>query len=358
MLKMIRKLFLFTLPALGVLIGSWSTFALSWLPENERTFQSIRLPQAMEWLSQNRLTIQPVVVAVIDSGINLLHPNVPLFLKTNPLEINGNQLDDDFNGYRDDYFGFDFLKQSSILTDGNGHGTHVAGIIHQANPNAKVLVLKVLDTDGNGSSSAVIQAIEYAVKSGAKVINLSLGAADQLSQMKEGYEKIIRLARQNNILVLAAAGNDSSNNDQTPVFPANTWEDNIMAICSNNIDGRLSSFSNYALNRVHLCAPGENLLSYNAAYTPAKSANPIGNNLLIYMSGTSQATPLVSAVASILYGLAPNLKPYQVRDLLMGYSSRSISLIGASQSAGVLNAEASIKGLFSKPLPLLPRIDR
>ncbi len=303
----------FSLFTLGLVIAG-STLTLASLEPNKLSFDSIRLSQARQHLNELRIKPEPVIVAVIDTGLAPFHPAFMGKIITN--------------------------ENEPIQIDPDGHGTHVAGLIVQVNPQAKILGVRVLDRNGFGSSDDVVQAIKYSVDKGAKVINLSLGAADLLGRTEPDYERAIRYAREKDVLVLSAAGNDyGSNNDIAAVFPANTWEDNAMAICSNSLNGRLSSFSNYGQFRVHLCAPGEGLLSANSKY------NPTGGNNAFYatMSGTSQATPLVSGVASIIYGLNPKLKAYQVRDILMETTSTSFYLKGASQTGGVLNAEVAIK---------------
>lgn len=309
------------------------------LEVNQLSLQSIRWPQAQALLKSKNLSPQPVTVAVIDTGVAIFHPALRGRILTNSLEIPGNKNDDDQNGFVDDYFGYDFISKSGFQIDSDGHGTHVAGLIAQLNPQARLLAIRVLGQQG-GSPEDIAQAIQYAADRGAKVINLSLGGASQLAQVKGLYEKAIQYAREKNVLILSAAGNNyGSNNDQFAFFPANTWDDNAMAVCSSELNGTLSDFSNYGPWRVHLCAPGRNLLSAHAGYNPLIPQSP----LLVAMSGTSQATPLASAAASLLYGLNPNFKPYQVRDILMKSTTPSSSLKGLSQTGGVLNMESAIQ---------------
>lgn len=341
---MTTSLFKITVSAFALSFGV--SFAQTQEQPNKISFESIRLPHANALISRMNLEIKPVIVAVIDSGISVFHPQLQGKIAINHSEVPSNGKDDDKNGLTDDYLGYDFTKNTSFQVDPDGHGTHVAGIITQVNPMAQILALRVLGDDGNGSAENVSRAIRYAVDRGAKVINLSLGAADTIGKAESSYEPAIKYARQKNVLVLAAAGNNyGSDNDKTAFFPANTWDDNVMSICSNNVNGSLSDFSNWGKWRVHLCAPGENILSANSKYNALN-----GKPQMVYLSGTSQATPIVSGVASLIYGLNPDLKPHQVRDILMSTAGRSQALKGKSQTGGILNAESALFRTLSTKL--------
>src|SRR5690606_560528 len=141
----------------------------------------------------------------------------------------------------------------------NGHGTHVAGIIAGAHsgvaPQARIVPIRVLNTAGKGLIEDLLKGITYAVGRGARILKLSLGGLDLHDLARPQYEKVVAHARKLGVLLVVAAGNDHLNNDKAPVFPANTWDDNVVTVCSVDAHDQLSTFSNYGRLRVHLCAP-------------------------------------------------------------------------------------------------------
>ena len=166
-------------------------------------------------------TGQGVVVAVVDTGVDLSHPELMSQIWVNPGEIAGNGIDDDGNGYVDDTNGWDFAGGDNNPDDGNGHGTHVAGTIAAANNGVgatgvaygtTIMPVAVLGSDGSGSYASVAAGIRYAVDEGAHIINLSLGGSSSSLVFSA-----IQYALANNVLVVAASGNDGAS---TPGYPA------------------------------------------------------------------------------------------------------------------------------------------
>ncbi|MGA1823161.1 MAG: S8 family serine peptidase [bacterium] len=216
-----------------------------------------------------------VVIALIDSGVAFDHPDLRNNVWYNPHEIPGNGLDDDLNGYSDDRHGWDFVNDDNNPSDysrdlyGDGHGTHVAGIIAAQGNNgigiagimwqAQIMPLQVFDLFETGSfRDAIIQninimrAIEYAVENGAMIINCSFGS-EFYSQFQ--YD-LFEYANQHGVLVVAAAGNESTNNDTIPIFPASYDLPNIISVAATDGHNRLSSYSNYGEKSVDVAAPG------------------------------------------------------------------------------------------------------
>lgn len=301
---------------------------------NSQSLQQVEWFQAIETLRRGRFLRAPVTVAVIDSGTSYLNPYISQFLAQNLAEATGiDNLDDDRNGFVDDRLSYDFVNRRNFMIDDNSHGSHVAGIVAGINPEAQILPIKVLNDLGEGNLDDITDAIRYAVGRGAKVINLSLGAITRLSKTKVSYEAAVSWARLHGVLIVAAAGNAASDNDTNAVYPAGTWDDNVISVCATDNNGDLASFSNFGQNRVHLCAPGVEIVS--AGY---EAANP-----WVIQSGTSQATPMVSATAALLFSLYPNLKPYQVRDMIMESVRVVPGLTGHSQTSGVLSVDRAIK---------------
>jgi subtilisin family serine protease len=212
------------------------------------------------------------IVAVIDTGIDWTHADLDDNLWINADEINGNGLDDDGNGYVDDYFGYDFINHDGNPMDDQGHGTHVAGTIGAEgnngvgvtgiNWNVSLMALKFLGADGSGTTSDAIEAILYAVNNGAHIINASWGG-DPFSQ---ALFDAIAYARDHGTIFVAAAGNGDAfgngiDNDANAFYPSGYALDNIISVAATDNSDNLATFSNYGATTVDLAAPGVNILS-------------------------------------------------------------------------------------------------
>jgi thermitase len=265
-------------------------------------------------------------VAVLDTGVQLDHPA----LRDNFVEgvkrydFVGNDsdpsdtpvgLDEDENGLKDEMV---------------GHGTHVAGIVNFVAPEAKIMPLRVLNTEGYGNAFAVAKAISLATRNGANVINLSLGTPSRSKPL----EKAIRDANKKRVLVAAAAGNSGSS---TLYYPAagngvTASADGLVAVSSVNNYGQKSDFANYG-SWVDIAAPGESI----------RSAFPI--SVYAYWSGTSMATPFVSGQAALIHAVYSSLDPGGVEKRIR-CSARSLLVTdpeyGTMLGAGHANVGASL----------------
>jgi subtilisin family serine protease len=248
------------------------------------------------------LTYQPnasanndrVTVAVIDTGADLHHSLLQYHLWRNPGEIgfdkNGrnkstNGIDDDGNGFIDDVNGWNFANSNGILNDLNGHGTHIAGIIAEGNT-AKIMVLKAFDLTLPGSKAveASVAAIKYATAMKVDIINYSGGGLWPSDEER----KALKLAEENGILVVAAAGNEKSNSDDKKYYPAGYGFSNILSVAAVDQSGHLLPSSNWGKLSVQVAAQGKQVLS------------SLPENQFGAMTGTSQATALVTRTAAML----------------------------------------------------------
>ncbi len=209
-----------------------------------------------------------IVVAVVDTGCDMSHPDLASNLWTNRDEIPGNGLDDDGNGYIDDVHGWDFRDDDNDPSDVSGHGSHVAGIIAAQSDNrlgiagmawrARIMPVRFMGAFDQGTTADAVAAIEYAVSRGARIINCSWGGS--------GYSTILRETMTGSgALFVCAAGNMASDNDDAPFYPASYQADNIMAVAASDQMDRLTWFSNFGTRSVDIAAPGIRIYSlYNS----------------------------------------------------------------------------------------------
>jgi subtilisin family serine protease len=236
-----------------------------------------------------------VTVAVVDTGVDLSHPDLVGALWTNTGEVDANGWDDDGNGYVDDARGWDFIDGDGVPADGYGHGTHVAGIVGAATDNGigvagigwdvTLMPVRVLDDGGNGDDWTVSEGIRYAADNGAQVINLSLGnnSGSFLLQQAVAY------AQQKGALVVAAAGNSNSS---YAFYPASYGD--VVGVAATDSADQKAYFSNYG-TYVDIAAPGTGIYSTELL--------PVG---YAYKSGTSMATPMVSGLAALVWAQYPS----------------------------------------------------
>jgi|GEM_PF-757500 len=279
-----------------------------------------------------------IVVAVIDTGVDVTHPDLVPNLWINDGEIAGNGVDDDGNGYVDDVNGYDFVNRDPDPNDRDAHGTHVAGSVAAAGDDgygvpgvayeSKIMALKFLDGWNGGLSSQAAEAITYAVNNGADVINASWGGPGQSSAIRNA----IAYARSRGVVFVAAAGNEGRNNDQYASYPANYPLDNIISVAATDRRDRLANFSNYGAGRVHVAAPGVDIVST----VPGANWD--------YMDGTSMASPYVAGAAALIRSVAPTMSPRDIRGLLMNSSTEVENLSGLVASGGRIDAFAALAG--------------
>ena len=271
-------------------------------------------------------------VAVIDVGIDLNHTALQPYAWTNPDEFS-NGMDDDGNCLVDDVRGYDFSKRDNSPLDlVNGHGTHVAGIIVDgllATSEVRLMALKSHADDGFGTLFNALCGIYYANEKDARVINLSWGYAGLPSPLLESA--ISRAGDECGALVVASAGNNSTDNDNTPHYPSSFDLDNLISVAALNVaQDDLANFSNFGFQSVDLAAPGERILS------------TLPNDMTGFKSGTSMAAAAVSNAAIQLFEARPELTYINVRESLLDAVEGLNSLEGLVTTGGKLDLPAAL----------------
>ncbi len=288
-----------------------------------------------------------VLVAVIDTGADYNHPDLAENMWINEAEKNGKTgVDDDNNGYVDDIHGMSFVVATAPKADpmdDHGHGTHCSGTIGAKGDdgkgivgvawNAKIMPVKFLGGDGGGSLEGAILAIDYATKMGAKILSNSWGGGGYSQALKEAIDRTHAAGA----LFVAAAGNDSSNNDSTPTYPASYDSPNILTVAAVNNRGTLAPFSNYGKRTVHVAAPGVNVFS------------SITGGHYDSWSGTSMATPHVTGVALLLASAEPKLTGVELKQRIMATVRPLNSVRGKISTGGIVSAFNALTNTIAPP---------
>ncbi|MBW3651713.1 MAG: S8 family serine peptidase, partial [Actinobacteria bacterium] len=226
-------------------------------------------------------TAEGIVVAVIDTGIEISHPDLANRIWVNRGEIPGNGVDDEGNGYVDDVNGWDFFHGDASVfdeSDGDTHGTHVAGVIAAARDDgvgvdglgdARIMPLKFLGPHG-GTTEGAIGAVDYAIKMGARVTNNSWGGAGYSQALAD---KISEAEAAGQVFV-AAAGNEKTDIDDKPMYPASYALDNVVAVAATNAKHELPLWSNVGRRTVDLAAPGADIWSSMPRLAKAVASGP------------------------------------------------------------------------------------
>ena len=288
-----------------------------------------------------------MIVAVIDSGLDYNHVDILGNVWSNSGEIANNGIDDDGNGYVDDVRGWDFANSDNDPMDDNNHGTHVSGTIAATGNNgvgvtgvnwsARVMPLKFITAAGTGATADAIAAIDYAVANGARIINASWGG----SFFSQALFDAIFAANTAGVLFVAAAGNNGTDNDITPNYPASYDIPNIISVAATDNADALAAFSNFGATSVDLGAPGVSILS------------TIPANGYASFSGTSMASPHVAGVAALALSREPTLSAAGLKSALLDNTDPVASLPGRTVTGGRLNAFNTLSSIGA-PVPPPP----
>ena len=254
-----------------------------------------------------------VTVAILDSGVDLTHPDLAGKIVA----------------------GYDFVNEDSIPQDDFGHGTHVAGIAAAVTNNnygiagvswgARIMPLKVLDSSGNGYTSDSADAIIWAADNGAKVINMSFGSSSHSSAMLDA----VNYAYSKGVTMVAASGNDGING---VLYPAKY--NHVIAVGATDSSNSRGNFSNYG-SELDLVAPGVSIYS------------TLMSNSFGYKSGTSMATPFVTGLAALLSGLSSDFSPDQIEQAMVN-SALDLGSTGRDDyfGYGLIQVESAILQLL------------
>lgn len=321
----------------------------------------------------------PIIVAVIDTGVDYTHPDLNPNMWRNPGETGtdaagknkaNNGIDDDNNGYVDDVVGYDFLSNDSLPYDlatpgwrlllggGNpGHGTHCAGNVAARGdnklgisgvaPQAQIMALRFIGNQG-GTTSAAIKSIKYAVDNGAKVLSNSWGSeGENPSEDAENkaLRDIISYAEAKGVLFIAAAGNGhrgkgyDNDTDSRPAYPASYSHSNIISVAAIDANDRLGGFSNWGKKTVHIAAPGVKIFSTTVGGKYSDQVIPF----VAKWEGTSMAAPHVSGAAALYWSLHPDKSANEVKEAILNSAVKVPTLQNKVVSDGKLNLTQLLK---------------
>jgi subtilisin family serine protease len=303
---------------------------------------------------------EKIKVAVIDTGIDykhedFQHANGKTNIWVNEAEKNGLPgHDDDGNGFPDDVYGWNFVRGDKAKKyhgqlghpdpmDDHGHGTHCAGTIGAVGDNGtgitginwqvSLIALKVLSASGSGNSTDIYRAIKYAHENGADVISMSFGGGQPDKLVKSELKR----AEMSGALLVAAAGNDGTDNDIEKHYPSNYEIESLVSVAATDNRDRLAIFSNFGVRTVHIAAPGVGITS---TY-PTQLSQQEGSKQGPYRtwSGTSMATPHVAGAAALVLAADPTLKkkPRELKKRLLETADWMPHLSGKIVSGGRLN---------------------
>lgn len=287
-----------------------------------------------------------VLVGIIDTGVDYTHPDIAPNYWTNPgesgLDADGkdkrsNGVDDDANGYIDDFRGWDFANNDNDPIDDHDHGTHCAGVIGAkgddgvgvvgVNWNVSMVGIKFLTGSGSGTLEGAVKSIEYGTLIGANLTSNSWGGGGFSQTMLDAIKK----ANDKGVLFVAAAGNDSSDNDKAASYPATYAVDNVISVAASDSKDGKASFSNYGKTTVDVAAPGVDIYS------------TIKGNLYKTMSGTSMATPHVAGLAALVKAAFPQATAAQVKSRIVNGVDSVKGWENMVKSGGRINAANAVE---------------
>ncbi len=321
------------------IIPNDSMFPLSWPllntgqddSEGQPGFEGKDIGITRAWLKTKGS--KKIIVAVLDSGVDYNHEDLKDNMWVNAGEIPDNGVDDDGNGFIDDVHGWNFEKRNNDPSDDNSHGTHCAGIIGALGNNktgttgvnwdVTIMPIKFISSEGKGPLEKALEAVNYAVKMGANVISNSWGSYWNSSTLEDA----IKAANEKGVLFVTSAGNEGMDNDARAYYPASYSQPNLIAVAATDNRDVRATWSNYGQKKVHLAAPGVNVLS----------TLPVKLGKYGTASGTSMAAPFVAGAAALLLATNPKFTPAELKKRMMDTVDYVRPLLRKTVSAGRLN---------------------
>jgi hypothetical protein len=293
-----------------------------------------------------------IIVADIDTGVDRNHEDLAGQMWVNSAETPNNGVDDDGNGYVDDYYGWDWVNNDNDPMDDHGHGTHTVGTIAAVGNNSKgvvgvnwtskIMALKFLSSGGSGSFENGVKALQYAADMGAKVSSNSWGCLCQSAIIEDA----VKYEHDAGMVVAAAAGNDNA--DALDHSPASA--DYAVAVAASDANDGKASFSNWG-EKIDVAAPGVDILSLKAAVSPMCATYRTVGSKYCRVDGTSMATPHVAGLAALLLAKNPSLNNEEVRQVLRE-GSDDLGTAGKDKDFGYgrINANKALNLSGSNPL--------
>ena len=297
----------------------------------------------------------PLIVAVIDTGVDYNHPELRNMMWKNPGEIEGNGIDDDDNGIVDDIFGASFadfnrLNLSFISNDpidNFGHGTHCAGIIGAEENNGigiagvasfsqgkiKIMAVKGLSDFGFGTTGSLLSSLDYAIEKGAKLSSNSWGSSESVTPWEEKMWSNILENNPSHLFVAAAGNSNLMLNSTYKPMACGLDAPNLLCVASSTKYDTKSSFSNYGEERVDVFAPGSEIFS------------TYPKNQYAIMSGTSMATPHVTGLAALVMSMRNDLSGEEVKELIKDNVQEKAAYEDIVSSGGLIDVAKTIQAL-------------
>ncbi|MEA2023399.1 MAG: S8 family serine peptidase [Actinomycetota bacterium] len=274
-----------------------------------------------------------VVIAILDTGLDLDHPDLIDRIWTNGGEIPGNGIDDDANGYVDDVNGWDMVDQNASPEDELGHGTAVTGIVAASRngvgivgvaPEVTIMPIRVCDV--SCPLAAIVEGIRYALDNDVRILNLSVGTFSSDAPLEDAIAAADLLGA----VLVAPAGNDGTDNDTRPTYPASYPFDNVISVAATDHDDRPAS-SNYGATSVDLSAPGRAVMTseLGGGWAPK--------------SGTSFSAAHVSGAVTLIRSLRPLAEPAEVSSLIFSTIDPVGALAGTTVTGGRLNLNGALR---------------
>ncbi|MBI3017516.1 MAG: S8 family serine peptidase, partial [Deltaproteobacteria bacterium] len=281
-----------------------------------------------------------IKVAIISTGANYKLDVLKANIDVNVAEIGHNGIDDDGNGFIDDVYGVNTFLNSGDPMDFFGIGSYVASLIGGVRgftpgilKEVSMIPINTFSDQGSGPVEAALHAISYAMKRGARIVELGFGSGTR----SEAMCAVIEEGRKNNILFIAPAGNSAQDIDAAPIYPASCATENILVVATTDRNDELASYASWGPKGVHVTAPGHQIMGTNHLGQPTQ------------YSGASVSSGIATAVAALALSANPGLSYLQLKNVLIYGVDPIPALAGRVSSGGRMNALSAVRLARSIP---------